>query len=302
MSEDTQETPWKEGKYTSHDGLNLYWRHYPARTHDGEPAHRPLLCLPGLTRNSNDFHLLALHLSRKSKAPRDVYCIDYRGRGRSDYDPQWRNYSPYIEMLDALNFMTMTDLHQPVICGTSRGGIITMLMAVTRPTAIGAVILNDIGPVIEARGLARIIGYVGKTPEPESWDDAALIVRDMNARFFTDIRDDEWLEIARQFYMEENGKPAQGYDLNLAKTLSEIDLAQPVPQMWEHMDALNHVPVLVLRGKNSDLLSQDTVDKMSARHPRMKTFEVEEEGHAPLLRDRRSIRAIDTFLEECESA
>ena len=162
MSEDIQDLPYEEGKYTSHDGLNLYWRRYPAQIKNGEHSHRPVLCLPGLTRNSNDFHTLALHLSERSKLPRDVYCIDYRGRGRSEFDPNWRNYSPYIEMLDTLDFMAMADLHDPVICGTSRGGIITFLMAVTRPASIGAVILNDIGPVIETRGLARIIGYVGK--------------------------------------------------------------------------------------------------------------------------------------------
>ena len=297
MSEDKHALPYKEGKYTSHDGLNLYWRHYPVKDHDEQPARRPMLCLPGLTRNSNDFHVLAMHVSRTSKMPRDVYCIDYRGRGRSDYDPKWQNYSPYIEMLDALDFMTVADLHEPIICGTSRGGIIAFLMAVTRPPSIGAVILNDIGPVIETRGLARIMGYVGKTPEPESWDDAALIVKDMSSRFFTDIKDEEWMEIARQWYMEEDGKPVQGYDLNLANALSEIDLAQPIPQMWEHMDALSHVPVMVLHGVNSDLLSQETVGKMAARHPRLNTFEVEEEGHAPLLRDRRTLRAIDGFLE-----
>ena len=148
MSEDAQELPYKEGKYTSQDGLKLYWRHYPAQESDGDNERQPLLCLPGLTRNSNDFHVLAMHVSRTSKNPRDVYCIDYRGRGRSDYDPKWQNYSPYIEMLDTLDFMAINDLHEPIICGTSRGGIITLLMAVTRPTAIGAVILNDIGPVI----------------------------------------------------------------------------------------------------------------------------------------------------------
>lgn len=297
MSSDTQGLPYVDGKYTSHDGLKLYWRHYPAKGHDEPPAHRPILCLPGLTRNSNDFHVLAMHLCNSPNSPRDVYCIDYRGRGRSDYDPKWQNYSPYIEMLDVLDFLTVADLHEPIICGTSRGGIIAFLMAVTRPSSMGAVILNDIGPVIESRGLARIMGYAGKTPEPDSWEDAALIVKDMSGRFFTDIKDEEWLEIARQWYMEEDGRPVQGYDLKLANALSEIDLSQPIPQMWEHLEALSHVPVMVLRGANSDLLSQDTVDKMAVRHPRLSTYLVEEEGHAPLLRDKRTLRAIDDFLE-----
>ena len=296
MSEPTQEQEWSESRYSSHDGLMLYSRHYPAAQTDTIPATRPVLCLAGLTRNSKDFHTLALQLSRQSKTPRDVYCLDYRGRGRSDHDPNWRNYSPYIELLDTLDFMTITGLHHTAILGTSRGGIIAMLIAVVRPGAIGAAILNDIGPVIETRGLARIMGYVGKTPAPDSWQDAALIVRDMSARFFTDIPDDGWMELARQFYMEDDGLPAPSFDPALAKTLSEINLANPIPQMWPYFDALKHVPTLVLRGENSDVLSQKTVDEMAARHSGLQSFEVQEEGHAPLLRDRRTLRVIDTFL------
>lgn len=296
MSETAQDQEWRESRYSSYDGLMLYTRHYPAPQTDTRPATRPVLCLPGLTRNSNDFHVLALHLSRKSQTPRDVYCLDYRGRGRSGHDPDWRNYSPYIEMLDTLDFMTITGLHHAAILGTSRGGIIAMMMAVTRPGAIGAVILNDIGPEIETRGLVRIIGYAGKTPAPGSWPDAAMIVRDMSARFFTDVPDDEWMELARQHYMEEDGRPVAGYDPALAKTLSQINLASPIPKMWPHFDALKHVPALVLRGENSDVLSRKTVDEMAARHPGLQSFEVEEEGHAPLLRDRRTLRVIDTFL------
>jgi len=232
--------------------------------------------------------------------PRDVYCVDYRGRGQSDYDNNWENYSPYIEMLDVLDFLAVTELHRTAILGTSRGGIIAMLMGVTRPSVIGPVIFNDIGPVIEARGLARIIGYVGKTPEPENWDDAALIVRDMSSRFFTDIKGNEWIEIAKQWFMDENGLPVSGYDINLANVLSQIDLSKPIPAMWEQFDTLSHVPMLTLRGELSDLLSAETVTAMKERHPGMQTYLVEEEGHPPLLRDKRSIRIIDKFLQESD--
>ncbi len=292
----TKEPGWIENTYTSFDGLRLHSRHYPARQTDTAHGARAVLCLPGLTRNSKDFHVLALHLSQNSHTPRDVFCLDYRGRGRSGYDPNWRNYSPYIELLDTLDFMTLTELHHTAVLGTSRGGIIAMLMAVIRPSAIGAVIFNDIGPVIETRGLARIIGYVGKTPAPDNWEEAALIVRDMSARFFTGASGDDWMEIARQLYMEEDGLPTQGYDPALAKSLSEIDLASSTPRMWPHFDALKRVPALVLRGENTDVLSRETVDEMAARHPALQIYEVQEEGHAPLLRDRHSLRVIDKFL------
>jgi pimeloyl-ACP methyl ester carboxylesterase len=296
----TQE--WNEITCSSHDGLELYARHYPARTSRNQERLRPILCLAGLTRNSKDFHTLAIHLSTKSHTPRDVYCLDYRGRGRSEHDKDWQNYSPYIEMLDTLDFMTVTELHDAAILGTSRGGIIAMLMGVTRPGAIGSVILNDIGPVIETRGLARIIGYVGKTPTPANWEDAAKIVRDMSSRFFTDVADDEWIEIARQWFMEEDGQPVLGYDIDLANTLSEINMTKPIPQMWPQFDALSHVPIMVLRGENSDLLSIETVKEMASRHPGLKSLTVQEEGHTPMLRDRRSLRAVDAFLAEIETA
>ena len=300
MNEVTPEREWNEITYSSQDGLKLYARHYPSRSSDNSAPARPVLCLAGLTRNSKDFHTLAVHLSRKSKTPRDVYCLDYRGRGKSAHDPNWQNYSPYIELLDTLDFMTVSELHHATIFGTSRGGIIAMLMGVVRPGVVGATILNDIGPVIEARGLARIIGYVGKTPAPANWDEATLIVRDMAARFFTDVSDEEWLEIARQWYEEEDGQPVAGYDAALSNALAEIDLAKPVPQMWEQFNALTHVPMLVLRGENSDLLSSETVQKMAERHPHMEHYLVEEEGHAPFLRDWRTLRVVNRFLADAD--
>lgn len=297
---DTEEDSWEEITFTSQDGLKLYARHYRSPTAEAE-TRLPLLCLPGLTRNSKDFHTLAEFLCGKSETPRDVYCVDYRGRGKSEYDSNWENYSPYIEMLDVLDFMSVTELHRTAILGTSRGGIIAMLMGVTRPSVMGPVIFNDIGPVIEPRGLARIIGYVGRTPTPESWDDAALIVRDMSSRFYTDLDDGDWAEIARQWFMEADGRPVSGYDVNLANMLSQVDLAQPIPQMWEQFDTLKGLPMLVIRGENSDLLSAETVDAMRARHPALNSYVAEAEGHPPLLRDKQSILRVDAFLSESDT-
>ena len=159
---------WQDITFTSHDGLRLYARRY------GRPdsVRRPVLCLAGLTRNCRDFHDIATALSNHPLYPREVYCLDYRGRGKSDCDPNWRNYTPWIEMIDTLDFMSICGLSKATVLGASRGGIIAMLMAVTRPTAIGAVVLNDIGPVIETAGLARIMGYAGKIPLPPSWEAA----------------------------------------------------------------------------------------------------------------------------------
>jgi len=287
---------WEEVTFTSQDGLKLSARHYAASGTLG----RPVLCLAGLTRNSRDFHDLASFLSGHPTRPREVWCPDYRGRGRSDYDPNWRNYSPYLELLDVLDLMAIAGLHNVGVIGTSRGGIISMLMAVMRPNAMGALVMNDIGPVIETAGLARIMGYAGKIPVPADWDEAADLVRAMNRRFFPNFADADWRKMARQLFNEEDGRPAAAYDPQISKALSEIDITQKLPEMWPQFEALTHVPVMVLRGETSDLLSARTVGEMAQRHPRLTSVTIHAQGHAPLLTDRFSMGIIADFLRETD--
>ena len=296
MTEPAERQTWREGYYTSQDGLRLYARHYPAKAASG----RAVLCLPGLTRNATDFSALATALSTHPERPRDVYCVDYRGRGRSDHDPNWKNYTPYIELIDVLDFMTVTGLHDAAIVGTSRGGIITMLMAVMRPTMIGVAVLNDIGPVIDPAGLARIIGYVGKTPVPSTWQEAANVVRNMNEKFFPAVDDFEWLELARQWFTEKDGRPAPSYDPNLGNAMGEIDLSKKIPEMWPQFTALSAMPTLLIRGAHSDLLSEETARKMTTQHKSLQRLTVEGQGHAPLLRDDDTIAAIERFLSSTD--
>jgi len=290
------EQNWQEVTFTSRDGLSLSARHYAASGAVG----RPVLCLAGLTRNARDFHELASFLASHPTRPREVWCPDYRGRGQSHHDPDWRNYSPFTELLDVMDLMSIAGLHRAGVVGTSRGGIIAMLMAVMRPTAIAALVMNDIGPVIETAGLARIMGYAGKVPLPADWAEATALVHAMNKRFFTNLTDEEWLKLARQLFAEENGRPAPSYDNNLSKALSEIDITQKIPQMWPQFEALKHVPVMVLRGENSDLLSAKTVAEMALRHPRLANVTIHAQGHAPLLIDRFSMGIIADFLRETD--
>jgi pimeloyl-ACP methyl ester carboxylesterase len=279
--------------FTARDGLRLHARRY--RAIGGSASRpRPVLCLAGLTRNGRDFHDLAMALSRHTHTPRTVYTFDYRGRGLSDFDTDWRNYAVQTEMLDVLDFITLTGLEDAALIGTSRGGLITMLIAAAQPTAIGAAVLNDIGPVIEHEGLARISGYVGRVPLPISWADAARMMRELNRRHFPEVADAVWEEAARQWYNEKNGKPAPGYDSNLGNALSVLD--GPLPALWPQFEALKRVPLMVVRGENSDILTQATVDEMRRRHPAMATITVANQGHAPMLKDTASIEAIRHFL------
>ena len=282
------EQSWTDLRFTARDGLRLYARHYRAPY----SARRPVLCLPGLTRNTRDFHVLALALSQSKDHPREVYALDYRGRGQSEYaDP--KTYTVFTELNDVLDFMTTAGLGNAAVLGTSRGGILAMLMGAVRPATIGAVILNDIGPVIDAPGLARIAGYVGRVPVPLNWVEAAAIVKGMNAPLFPKVTDEEWAELARQWFEDKAGRPAQGYDAKLAQTLSPD---QKIPVLWPQFLSLSHVPVMVIRGANSDLLSAKTLEDMARRHPNITTLTVADQGHAPLLRDQPTISAIEAFL------
>ena len=287
---------WRDIYWTSRDGLRLYARHYPAPG----SRRRPLVCLPGLTRNSRDFHALATALSDPRGHRREVYALDYRGRGLSEFDSDWKNYSVMVELNDTIDFMSLAGLAHAGIVGTSRGGVIAMAMAAMRPTLIGAVVLNDIGPVIERDGLARILAHVGRIPLPSTWRDAAELSASLNDKIFPAVSDAQWMQIARQWYNEKNDRPARGYDPNLAKALSLSSDA--VSHMWPQFEALARVPVMVVRGALSDLFSTDTLDAMRRRHPNITTLTVENQGHAPLLMDDASIATIGEFLFHTDPA
>jgi pimeloyl-ACP methyl ester carboxylesterase len=259
-----------------------------------------VLCLAGLTRNGRDFHRLATRLAGAQAGARDVYALDGRGRGYSEHDPDWRRYSLLVEADDALDFMTMTGLVGAAIVGTSRGGLVAMLMAVLRPCALAAIVLNDIGPVVEREGLARIAAWVGRIPLPASWDEAAQIVHELNRRQFPAVPPEVWAEAGRAWFNEINGLPAPGYDPNLAKAVAAMD--GPVPELWPQFGALARVPVLAIRGQNSDVLSARTLEEMRARHPCLEALTVPGQGHAPFLGEAPTAAIIAAFLERTDGA
>lgn len=280
--------------FSARDGLQLH-----ARCYDAPGSRRPpVLCLAGLTRNSRDFHDLAVALS-SGPAARTVWALDCRGRGQSAPDRNWRNYALPVEMQDAIDLVTIAGLHGATIVGTSRGGLIAMLMAAAQPTIIGAVVLNDIGPVIERDGLARIAGYVSRMPVPASWKEAAALVGNMSKAHFPDVPPETWEQVARAWFNEYDGKPAPGYDAAIGNTIPVT--AAPVPALWPQFMALKRVPVLVVRGANSDILSEATMAEMQRRHPDCAALTVAGQGHAPLLKDNPTIDAIAAFLAAADA-
>jgi pimeloyl-ACP methyl ester carboxylesterase len=279
---------------TAQDGLRLH-----ARTHGRRTGRLPVVCLPGLARTAADFDDLAHGLAGEG---RPVIALDYRGRGRSQYDRNPENYSLAVELADVLAVLAALDIGRAVFVGTSRGGILTMLLAAARPTALAGAVLNDIGPVIEAKGLLRIKSYVGKLPVPKSFEDGADILRRLFDAQFSRLDGDGWLAAARRTWRESEGRLAPTYDVRLAKTLEGIDLERPLPALWKEFDALCAVPLMVIRGANSDVLSEGTVAAMRQRRSAMERLVVPDQGHAPLLAEPEVIRRIAAFVDDCEKS
>jgi pimeloyl-ACP methyl ester carboxylesterase len=279
------------------DGLRLHVRVWGSRTAPG----LPVVCLPGLARTTADFEELAASLTAAVRPERAVYALDYRGRGRSDYDRNPANYSFAIELADLLAVLTALDLGRAVFIGTSRGGLLTMLLAAARPGAIAGAILNDIGPVIEPQGLMRIKSYVGKMPQPTSFEDAAILLRRLFGAQFPALTDENWRAFAHRTFNERDGRLVPNYDPRLAETLRGINAERPLPALWNAFDALADTPMLVIRGANSDILAPETVKAMRARHKTVKAIEVPDQGHAPLLAKAGIIGRIEAFIATCES-
>jgi len=281
---------------TAPDGLRLHVRSYGRRL----PATLPVVCLPGLARTAADFHPLAMALAGNPTEPRWVLALDYRGRGESAYDYNSGNYSLPVELADLMAVLTALEISPAVFVGTSRGGLIAMMLAAARPTAIGGVVLNDIGPVIEPKGLMRIKSYVGKLPTPRNYEEGGDILRRLFAAQFPKLAAADWVAFARRTWKETKGRLVPTYDVRVAKTLEGADFERPLAALWNQFDALARVPLMVIRGANSDILSFDTVAAMRARRYDIDVVEVPDQGHAPLLSEPELIHRIANFIVFCE--
>ena len=277
------------------DGLRLHICEY------GLPNEStPVVCLPGLTRTTADFEQLARVLADINS--RRVIAIDSRGRGQSEYDSDPQHYNLAVELADVIAVLTVLQIGSAVFVGSSRGGILTMLLAIANPGAIAGAVLHDIGPVIESTGLARIKSYVGKLPQPQSFAEGAEILRGLLEPQFPKLSPEQWLAAARRTWKTEGQNLVPTYDVRLANTIAEFDIDQPLPALWKEFDALGGVPVLVIRGANSDILSTETVSAMRARHTGLECVEVPDQGHVPLLEGADLLQRICAFVRKCDRA
>ncbi|NYT34309.1 alpha/beta hydrolase [Rhizobium sp. WYCCWR 11128] len=295
---DTDADGFQERFFTSSDGLRLYARDY--QPDQAVTAGRlPVICLPGLTRNTRDFHPLALLLSRDTTMPRRVIALDSRGRGNSAWDENKANYNLAIEAGDVLAACEALGIERAIFVGTSRGGLILHLIAATRPDLLEAVILNDIGPVLEAEGLARIRDYLNSGRKPADWNEAGDILKENHGASFTALAEEDWREMALALYRDIGGRPVADFDPAIAEALKSIDFSQPLPDLWGQFEGLSRLPLMLIRGENTSLLSLESAGEMARRHSGMILHTAEGQGHAPLLHLGNIPTTIRVFLDTC---
>jgi pimeloyl-ACP methyl ester carboxylesterase len=281
--------------YQSSDGLRLYARDYHCRDLD-RPDPATVMCMHGLTRNSADFAGLADHLCERYR----VIAVDQRGRGRSQYDSVIANYTPMSYVQDMFTLLDDLALTEVILVGTSMGGLMSFLMSAMQPQRVSAMIINDIGPELDPRGLERIKGYVGKSAPVRNWDEAVVQARAINEVAFPDFSDEQWLDFTRGVYYEENGVPVLAYDPAIAQPITDEESNAVPPDLWSVFESIAEIPILVVRGAESDILSRDCVEGMRSRHSQLQVAEIPHRGHAPTLTEPASLVAIDTFLATLE--
>jgi pimeloyl-ACP methyl ester carboxylesterase len=281
-------------RWTSADGLSLYARDYAG---SAGPAKLPVIAIHGLTRNSADFEGIAPLIAATG---RRVLAIDVRGRGQSDRAPDPMTYQPAAYAQDVLALLQQAGIEKAVFMGTSMGGLITMALAAIRSKVIAGAIINDVGPEVAKEGLARIAAYSGQPVDTPTWADAAAYAKRINAVAFPHYTDADWDAFARRiFTVGTEGAPILNYDPDIAVPIRAAGARALVPNLWPMFGKLTRGrPVLLVRGANSDLLSEEIAAKMRKRAPRMDFVEVPDVGHAPMLDEPEARAAIFPFLGE----
>ncbi|WP_306047887.1 alpha/beta hydrolase [Nioella sp. MMSF_3534] len=275
--------------FTAADGLKL--------AYDDVGKGPVLLCLPGLTRNMDDFEPVVDHFAHRAS----VIRMDFRGRGASGYDPDYSHYNVVQESQDVIGLLDHLGLEKAAILGTSRGGLVAMTLAATARDRLAGVCFNDIGPVIEPAGLTYIMGYLGLPPADPDFDTALREIPKRMGKRFPNVPVETWANYIRRVWaVGEDGSLSLRYDPKLRDaTLDQMKAAegQPAPDLWPLFAALDGLPLALIRGANSDLLSPDTAAKMREMHPGMLFSDVADRGHVPFLDEPESLSVISQFLD-----
>ena len=279
---------WTDKYWYSAEGLRLHYRDY-----EGPLEKPPNLCIPGLTRNARDFEPIADRYAGDWR----VIVVELRGRGDSEYDPDARHYTPSFYVADILKLLDQLGIADAVFVGTSLGGLCTMLLASTDSDRIAGALINDIGPEIDQSGIDRISGYVGKQVTFANWDDAVDRIRERNLEIFPNWTDGEWHRFARRICRETADGIQFEYDMAIAGNFKEATERTP-SDAWPLFRALAGRPVVILRGELSDLLSQQTAERMAAElGDDAELVIIPATGHAPSMEEAEALAAMDRLLD-----
>lgn len=276
------------------DGLSLYYEE------QGNGSGTPILCIPGLTRDGQDFRYLLPQLGA-----RRVICLDQRGRGRSEYAEDPMTYSVLQEAEDVVTLLDHLNAAQATIIGTSRGGLVAMALAGTARERLAGVVLNDVGPDIDPAGMARIFDYLGRRPAAKTHADAAAALDKALGQEFPGLDPARWLEDAQTFYAQTETGLELRYDPRLRDALlaqaADIAAMETPPSLWPWFEALDGLPCASIRGAFSDILSAETFAKMKSRLPQMHAVELPDRGHVPYLDEAPALAAINAVLTEVDA-
>lgn len=284
---------WTDGYWSSSDGLKLHYRDY-AGGGDGRP---PIICIPGLTRNARDFDGVADRLAGDWR----LICVDLRGRGESGYAKDVASYVPKTYLADVEALIAELGLDRFVLFGTSLGGLITMLLASNDSKRIAGAMINDIGPVIHARGLERIRSYVGRSHSWPTWLHAARHFADVQGDLYPGWKLDQWLIHAKRVCrLNPGGRIVLDYDMRLAEPFKAPG-GDTGFDLWPAFNSLEGIPSLVVHGELSDLLTADTVAAMKAANPMLESVTIPGVGHAPTLDEPEAVEAIGRLLARVEA-
>jgi pimeloyl-ACP methyl ester carboxylesterase len=289
---------YREQRFTSADGLELYCRIYdgPAASGHAAAGAFTVLCLPGLTRNSRDFEDLAPHLAVRYR----VVCPELRGRGFSARDPQWQNYHPGTYLADLQRLLQVLALERVVVIGTSLGGLLGMMLGATAPERVAGLVLNDIGAEVDPRGIERIRSYTGLLPPVGTWSEAIAQYRTVNGNAWPDLADATWARLVHRSYRADaSGAPVLDCDPRIGDAVRAAPATTGT--LWPVFARLGGMPMLVIHGALSDILSPGTLERMQREKPDLERVTVGNRGHVPLLDEPQALAAIDRFLARLHS-
>lgn len=273
-------------RFETSDGLSLFF--------EDEGTGLPILCLSGLTRDSRDFEYVLAHLQGCR-----VIRLDYRGRGQSDWAEDYMTYNVMREAQDAVELLDHLGLGKAAVLGTSRGGLIAMGLAATLKQRLLGVAINDVGPVLDPKGLEVIMGYLGVKPKAKTLEEAAAARAHVMRDLFKGVPASRWMEEVEKFFIQTDDGLELTYDPKLRDAI-EASSHAAVPDLWPWLEALDGLPCAIIRGANSDLLTQETFEEMLARLPKARGAVVPDRAHVPFLDEPEAVALLQAWIAEMQ--